>query len=66
MENKKTKKDEFDVELIDKFSDEELFDDCPICQAMKAAKNEGRELTLTELQELFKKANEEQNRKMGI
>ena len=45
MENKKNKK-------------EELFDDCPICQAMKAAQEQGRELTLEELKEVFKKAKE--------
>ncbi len=56
MKNKK-------VELVNNFSDEDLFDDCPICQAMKAAKNEGRELSFEELQRLFKKANEEQNKK---
>ena len=42
-------------------NEEDLFDDCPICQAMKVAKKEGRELSLSELQELFKKANEIQN-----
>jgi hypothetical protein len=45
MGNKKIKKEEF-------------FDDCPICQAMKAAQEQGRELTLEELKEAFKKAKE--------
>lgn len=37
---------------------EEFFDDCPICQAMKAAKEQERELTQEELKEAFKKAKE--------
>ena len=45
MENKKIKKEEF-------------FDDCPVCRAMKAAQEQGRELTLEELKEVFKKAKE--------
>ena len=44
MENKKSK------------DDEEFFDDCPVCQAMKLAKERGREPTLEELKEAFKKA----------
>lgn len=34
MENKKIKKeeDQFEVELVDKFDDEDFFDDCPVCQ----------------------------------
>lgn len=39
------------------FADTEFFDDCPICQGMKKAKEEGRELSLEELQQLFKEAN---------
>ena len=35
---------------------EEFFDDCPICQVVKAAKEQGREPTLSELKEAFKKA----------
>jgi hypothetical protein len=41
-----------------KIKDEEFFDDCPICQAMKLAKEQGRELTEEELKEAFKKAKE--------
>jgi len=48
---KKLKKDEFE--------EEEFFDDCPICRLMKAAQEQGRELTLEELKEAFKKANEQ-------
>lgn len=38
---------------------EEFFDDCLICRAMKAAKEQGRELTSEELKEAFKKAKEQ-------
>lgn len=34
----------------------ELFDDCPICQAMKRAEEKGEALTEAELKEAFKKA----------
>jgi len=58
----KIKKDkdkfEFEVEPVDKFGDEDFFDDCPICQAMKATQEQGRELTLEELKEAFKDAKE--------
>lgn len=33
------------------------FDDCPICQAMKKAEEEGRSLSEEELREAFAKAN---------
>ncbi|GEM_PF-4714117 len=59
MKNNKLE-EKFEGEFVNNFSEGELFDDCPICQAIKAAKNEGRELSFEELQELFKKANEEQ------
>jgi len=35
----------------------EYFDDCPICQAMKKAEEEGRELTEKELLKLFEEVN---------
>jgi len=38
---------------------EEFFDDCPICQVLKKAKNEGRAPNLAELKEAFKKAKEQ-------
>jgi hypothetical protein len=41
-----------------KIKKEEFFDDCPICQAMKAAQEQGRGLTPEELKEPFKKAKE--------
>ena len=42
----------------EKIKKEEFFDDCPICQAMKAAQGQGRELTQEEVKEAFKKAKE--------
>ena len=56
---RKIKKEEFEVELVDKYDNEDLFDDCPICRAMKLAKEEGRKPTLAELKEVFKKAKEQ-------
>lgn len=40
-----------------KFADVEFFDDCPICQGLKKAKEEGRELSAEELKKLFEEAN---------
>ena len=40
-------------------TDEEFFDDCPICRLMKSAKEQGREPTEEELKEAFAKAKEE-------
>lgn len=39
------------------FADTEFFDDCPICQGLKKAKEEGRELSEEELRKLFEEAN---------
>lgn len=39
--------------------EEEFFDDCPICRATKAAQEQGRELSVEELKEAFKKAKDE-------
>jgi len=38
---------------------QEFFDDCPICQAMKDARKDRKELTLTQLKDSFKKAKEQ-------
>jgi tetratricopeptide (TPR) repeat protein len=46
LKNEKTKKDD------------EFFDDCPICQLMKMAKEQGREPTEEEIKQAFKKAKE--------
>lgn len=41
-----------------KFSETEFyFDDCEICRAMKKAEDEGGELSLPELKEVFARAN---------
>jgi len=45
--------------------EQEYFDDCPICQAMKEAKEEGRELALEELEEAFRQAKEQGHRVGG-
>ena len=37
--------------------DDFMFDDCPVCQAMKKADEQGRELSLPELKKAFAKAN---------
>lgn len=38
-------------------SDNEFYDDCPVCRLMKKAEKEGREPTEKELEEAFVKAN---------
>lgn len=53
------KEQKIEGELVDSFDDEDLFDDCPVCQAMKAAKEQGREPTEEELKEAFAKDKEE-------
>lgn len=40
-------------------NDDFYFDDCPICQAMKFAEEEGRYPTLEEFREAFQKAKEQ-------
>ncbi|MBI2622827.1 MAG: hypothetical protein HYW64_01910 [Candidatus Levybacteria bacterium] len=42
-----------------KSKDWEYFDDCYVCQAMKKSEEEGRELGIEELKEVFRKANEQ-------
>ena len=37
----------------------EYFDDCPVCQAMKKAEEEGRNLSLAELRAAFEAANDQ-------
>jgi hypothetical protein len=38
-------------------SDNEFYDDCPVCRLMKNAEKEGRFLSLEEVEEAFEKAN---------
>lgn len=56
--NSKKKNEEGKKVLIS--SSETFYDNCPICQAMKKAEEEGRELSEKELMEAFAKANKEQ------
>ncbi len=49
-------KNNFKVGLASNFSDEDFFDDCAICQMMKRAKEIGKEPTLDEIKEAYKKA----------
>lgn len=58
MAKKKLKKEKAEFEIVDKLNGDDFFDDCPICRAMKAAKEQGREPTISELREAFKKAKE--------
>lgn len=46
------------IELVDEFDDKDLFDDCPVCQAVKLSQEKGRGLTPAELFEAMKKAKE--------
>lgn len=41
-------------------SSDSYYDDCPICQAMKKAEEEGKSLSEEELKEVFAKANKKQ------
>ena len=59
MKDKKMKKEGVDeFHSSSRFADARVFDDCPICRAMKAAKEQGSETTMEELKEAFKKAKE--------
>lgn len=51
FKSNKIKKDTFLVSSNDTY-----FDDCPICQAMKQAEEEGRALTEDETKEAFEKS----------
>lgn len=53
---KKSKKEEFEFEIVDKFSDEDLFDDCPVCQLMKKMQQKGRQPKVSELKSVFDEA----------
>lgn len=53
---------EKDLFLVNSNSEDEIYDDCPVCQVMKKAKEEGREPTMEEI----KKAMEESQAQGGI
>lgn len=44
---------------INEMSDQDFFDDCAVCQALKKAKEEGREPTMFEMREAMQKAKEQ-------
>lgn len=52
----KTMKKKNKFKLITGPNENEFFDDCPVCRAIKAAKEKGKEPTLEELKEAFQKA----------
>lgn len=58
VEEKKSEKDKFEVGIMNEFNNEDFFDDCPVCQAMKLAQQNGKMPTQEELEEAFKKAKE--------
>ncbi|UMX47878.1 MAG: hypothetical protein L7H18_05580 [Candidatus Nealsonbacteria bacterium DGGOD1a] len=45
--------------MDNKNKEDMFFDDCPICRAMKAAQDQGRELSMEELKAAFQKAKDE-------
>ena len=51
----KTKKIKDDLILV---GSDEFYDDCPTCQAMRKAEQEGRDLSLKEIEEAFEKSKE--------
>lgn len=59
MAKQKHKTNKFKLEIVDKFDEEDFFDDCPVCQTMKAAQKEGRSPTLPELKEAYQKAKDQ-------
>lgn len=53
------KKVRSEIKIKRKKSDGEYFDDCYVCQMTKKAEEEGKNLSVEELQEIFRKANEQ-------
>lgn len=53
---KKKKQERPTIEVVDELNDEDFFDDCPVCQAMKFAKERGRWPTMSELLKAMEKA----------
>lgn len=47
----------FDSDSVLVSSNDELYDDCPVCRLMKKVEKEGRSPTESELEEAFIKAN---------
>lgn len=56
---KRPKKDESRVERVDKFDDEDFFDDCAVCQFEKEMQRSGKPPTIRGLKNSFRKAKEQ-------
>lgn len=48
----------YEVELVDKFDDDDFFDDCDICKFTKNMQNKKRKPTVLELKKVFQKSQE--------
>ncbi|RJQ28032.1 hypothetical protein C4577_00180 [Candidatus Parcubacteria bacterium] len=46
-------------EKAQEMQEDDYFDDCPVCQAMKKAQEEKRSPTMSEMKQAFKKAKEQ-------
>ncbi len=57
ISNQKSNQSKIEGEIVDKFDDDDFFDDCDICQFTKKMQNERREPTLLELKKVFDIAN---------
>lgn len=55
----RSKKDEFKDELVDKFNEEDFFDDCAVCQFEKEMQKSGKPPTIKGLKNSFRKAKEQ-------
>mgnify|MGYP005855571293 CR=1 FL=1 len=53
---KNQRKNKFEFEIVDKFDNEDFFDDCPVCQLMKKMQQEGGQPKTSELRETLKEA----------
>lgn len=56
---KRSKKDEFEVEFVDKFAEEDFFDDCAVCQFEKEMQRGGKLPTIEGLKNSLRKAKEQ-------
>lgn len=54
--NKKPKRDKFEFEIVDKFDDDDFFDDCPVCQLMKKTQEERQQPKTSELKNALNEA----------
>lgn len=56
---KQSKKDGFKVKLVDKFDEDDFFDDCAVCQFEKEMQKSGKQPTIKDLKNSFLKAKEQ-------